>query len=371
MRVVIQRRGRCIPVLKLNVFRKGLTGGPGRRTLYLNTFKTSGTVRWALSNGLSGGRSVDENRRLYPGLSCLFVLLFAALVLARRGTYGWTLFIMLPVVAGGLCTCIFRPATVRRAVIEGAGIGVIGCACFLLLGVEGFICVLMAIPVVVPLSILGSLIVYWGGVADRHKRPAGMALLLPISMFFDVTAKPPVYPVTTSIVVNAPPERVWPHVIAFPDIAAEPDWLLRPGLAYPIRTRIEGSGVGAARSCELSTGTVAERVVAWNEPKLLRFVVTATPPAMREMGLYGPIYPKHLEGYYISKAGQFELTPLPGGRTRVVGTSWYQHGLWPSMYWHWWSDAVVHHIHQRVLEHVRDLSEGGGASRPGNRDEKN
>jgi hypothetical protein len=81
---------------------------------------------------------------------------------------------------------------------------------------------------------------------------------------------------------------------------------------------------------------------------------------MKETGLYGPITPKHLNGYYISKAGRFTLTPLADGRTLIVGTSWYQHGLWPAEYWRWWSDAVVHHIHKRVLEHIRTLSEQNG-----------
>ena len=95
-------------------------------------------------------------------------------------------------------------------------------------------------------------------------------------------------------------------------------------MAYPIRTRIDGNGLGAPRSCDLSTGTIEERVTIWDEPHLLRFVVTATPPAMRERGLYGPLNPRHLNGYYIAKEGQFTLTPLAGGRTLVVGTSWYQ-----------------------------------------------
>jgi Polyketide cyclase / dehydrase and lipid transport len=184
-----------------------------------------------------------------------------------------------------------------------------------------------------------------------------MGLLLPVSLFFDVNSKPPVYSVATSIVVNAAPERVWQYVVAFPDITTQRDWVPRTGLAYPIRTRMEGAGVGSRRSCDLSTGTMQERVVVWDEPHLLRFVVTATPPAMREMGLYGPIYPRHLDGYYISKEGQFALTQLPGGRTLVVGTSWYQHGLWPAEYWRWWSDTVVHHIHRRVLNHIRTLAE--------------
>jgi hypothetical protein len=303
---------------------------------------------------------MTKKSRVLLSIGCFAALLAAAYCLTRHGTYGWTLFIMLPVIAGGLGTWSFRPTTVGHATEIGAAIGCLGCGLFLLLGAEGFICVLMAIPVVVPLTIAGSLLAYWGGLLSNSKRPAALGLLVPISMFFDVNAKPPLYSVTTRIVVNAAPERVWKYVVAFPHITAEPDWVLRTGLAYPIQTRIEGSGVGVPRRCDLSTGTVQERVVVWDEPHLLRFVVTATPPAMKEMGLYGPIHPKHLNGYYISREGQFALIPLPGGRTLVAGTSWYQHGLWPAEYWRWWSDMVVHHIHRRVLDHIRALSENNG-----------
>jgi hypothetical protein len=303
---------------------------------------------------------MNTNRKFLLSIGCFAILLIAALALARRGAYGWTLFISLPVLAGAAGTWIFRPVTVGRTIGIGASIGALGCILFLLLGAEGFICVLMALPVVVPLAVAGSLLAYWGGTPASAKRPVGMVLLVSVSMLFDVGAKPPVYRVATSIVVDAPPERVWKYVVAFPEIHDEPDWVLRTGLAYPVRTRIEGAGAGAPRSCELSTGTVQERVVVWNEPRLLRFAVTATPPAMIERGLYGPIHPRHLDGYYISREGQFELTALQGGRTLVVGTSWYQHGLWPATYWRWWSDEVVHHIHARVLRHIRSLSEQGG-----------
>lgn len=300
---------------------------------------------------------MSKKLRMIVSMGLFAFLLIGALSLARRGTYGWTLFIVLPVVAGGLGTWSYRPTSVSRAIGVGATIGALGCGFFLLLGAEGFICVLMAIPVVVPLAIIGSLLAYWGHSLSNPKQPTVMGLLVPISLLFDVNSKPPVYRVRTSIVVNAVPERVWKYVVAFPDITSQRDWVLRTGLAYPIRTCIDGVGVGVRRSCVLSTGTVQERVVVWDKPHLLRFVVTATPPAMREIGLYGPIYPKHLDGYYISKEGQFALTPLPGGRTLVVGTSWYQHGLWPAEYWRWWSDTVVHHIHRRVLEHIRTLAE--------------
>jgi hypothetical protein len=299
----------------------------------------------------------NRNRRIQISCVCFAALFGAAFYLAQHGKYGWTLFVMLPVLAGGLSTWSFQPETWKRAISVGAGAGACGCALFLMTGLEGIVCVLMALPIAVPLAILGSLLAYWGGGLSSPRQPAAMCLLLPVSMLFDSNAKPQFYPVTTTIVVNAAPERVWKNIVAFPPISAQPDWVLGTGFAYPIRTRIEGSGVGAPRRCDLSTGTVEERVTVWDEPRLLRFVVMSTPPAMREMGLYGPIYPRHVTGYYNSAEGQFALMALPGGRTLVVGTSWYRHGLWPAAYWRLWSDMVVHHIHRRVLEHIRALSE--------------
>ncbi len=185
-----------------------------------------------------------------------------------------------------------------------------------------------------------------------------MALLIPIALLFDTHARPLVYKVTTRTIINAGPARVWENVVAFPDIPDTGAWLSRTGIAFPKRTRIEGYGVGAIRYCDLSTGPVIERVTVWDNARMLRFTVISTPPSMREMGLYGPVESKHLNGYFTSKEGQFILTPLPGGRTLVEGTSWYQHGLWPAEYWRWWSDAIIHRIHHTVLEHIRKLSEG-------------
>jgi hypothetical protein len=59
----------------------------------------------------------------------------------------------------------------------------------------------------------------------------------------------------------------------------------------------------------------------------------------------------------VSEKGQFSLTGLPGGRTRLEGTTWYQHTMWPATYWHLWSDYIIHRIHLRVLEHIRAEAE--------------
>ena len=78
---------------------------------------------------------------------------------------------------------------------------------------------------------------------------------------------------------------------------------------------------------------------------------------MQEWTPYREIHPPHLKGFLVSRQGQFLLTPLPNGGTRLEGTTWYYHNLWPAGYWQLWSDHIIHTIHRRVLDHVKQLSE--------------
>jgi hypothetical protein len=146
-------------------------------------------------------------------------------------------------------------------------------------------------------------------------------------------------------------------VIAFSELPEPKEWYFHTGLAYPIRAHIDGAGPAATRYCEFSTGAFVEPIEIWDEPRLLRFRVTSNPAPLHEWSLYSQIAPRHLHGYLVSKQGQFRLTALSGGATLLEGTTWYQHGLWPAEYWRFWSDAIIHRIHLRVLNHVRTLAE--------------
>ncbi len=125
-------------------------------------------------------------------------------------------------------------------------------------------------------------------------------------------AEPTLRHVTTTIEIDAPPERVWPNVVAFSDLPAPPQWIYRLGIVDPLRARI--SGVGAVRHCELSTGPFVEPITVWDEPKHLTFDVTSQPPSMTELSPYRSVKAPHLEGYMVSKSGEFRLAPLPNGR---------------------------------------------------------
>jgi hypothetical protein len=78
---------------------------------------------------------------------------------------------------------------------------------------------------------------------------------------------------------------------------------------------------------------------------------------MKEWSPFADIHPPHLDDFLVSKGGQFHLIRLSDGTTQLEGTTWYQHHMWPAGYWRLWSDSILHQIHRRVLNHVKNLSE--------------
>lgn len=281
--------------------------------------------------------------------------------------YGWSLFVATPFVVGFLATLLCGLAqgelSFARAMTVMTMANAVAGIVFLLLAIEGAFCLVMAAPIALVLGGLGALV---GLAAFRVIRPQDHGrlyctamLAVPLLMAGEHVAgvPAPLLRVATAVVVEAPPERVWPHVVTFGELPPPREWLFRAGIAYPIRARIDGLGAGAIRHCEFTTGPFVEPIEVWDEPRLLKFRVTANPAPMQEWTPYREIHPPHLEGFLVSKQGQFRLEPLPGGRTLLEGTTWYHHHLWPAAYWQVWSDWIIHSIHGRVLRHVKQLSE--------------
>lgn len=186
-----------------------------------------------------------------------------------------------------------------------------------------------------------------------------MPVLVAASMGLEnlIQRQPPLIKVVTFVEINAAPERVWPNVASFRSIPKPDEWIFKTGIAYPTDAQITGEGVGAIRCCNFSTGAFVEPITTWDEPNVLAFNVTSQPPCMDEMSPWRHIEPPHLKGYLKSERGELRLIRLPDGRTRWQGTTWYRHRIWPSAYWRFYSDYLIHAIQRRVLEHVKDLTE--------------
>jgi hypothetical protein len=288
---------------------------------------------------------------------------FALLGTKVIAQYGWGLFVGLPFCLGLFSVLTYSYHQPRRfaecALISMLPVALLGAILFLV-AMEGVICLAMAAPLACILAFIGGCLgfviqgAHWG----RAHAPAmfSMAILLTPGFYgieHFTRPQPGVFEVKSAIEITAPPQRVWDKVVAFAEIPPPKEGLFRAGIAYPIRAEIAGHGPGAVRNCVFSTGPFVEPITVWDEPRLLRFSVSANPAPLNELTPYGHIEPAHLHGYFESHQGQFLLTELPGGRTRVEGTTWYSHSMWPETYWHWWSDDVIHRIHMRVLEHIR------------------
>lgn len=283
--------------------------------------------------------------------------------------YGWGLFVALPFAMGFAAVVIYsarQPRSFSSCMgVTCLSVGLLGAA-LLAIAVEGVACLIMAAPIALPLAIGGGACAY---PLQKHRQirsdaPAYLSALLlfvPTVQVTEHAAAPPapVFVVQSSLEVHASPEEVWKQVVAFSEIGPPKEYLFRAGIAYPIRAEMLGSGAGAERHCVFSTGSFVEPIQVWDEPRRLKFSVTSNPPPMQEWTPYSHINPPHLHGFMESEGGQFLLTPLPDGGTRLEGTTWYRHGLWPAQYWRLWSDAIIHRIHMRVLEHIREQAERG------------
>jgi len=226
----------------------------------------------------------------------------------------------------------------------------------LMIAIEGAICVVMAVPLAIPLGFFGAY-TGWTIIEFRDSRigPIGLSLLaLPLAAMLEPApgAAPVAREVLTVIEVAAAPDAVWPHVVAFRPMPEPTDWLSRAGIAYPKSARIVGSGVGAVRYCEFSTGAFVEPITAWEPGRRLAFDVTDSPPPLRELSPYANVHAPHLDGFLRSRRGEFRLVALPNGRTRLEGRTWYELDMAPEGYWRMIADWMIHRIHRRVLIHI-------------------
>jgi len=300
-------------------------------------------------------------------LTTIIGLFFVLIGTKVIGTYGWGLFVALPFCLGMFSVLLYSYHE-RRSFSACMGVSVLPVVILggvlIAVAIEGLICVLMAAPLGVGLAMLGGALGYsiqayhWG----LNYKPAALSIaMLSVPLLFGVehatALQPPTFEVRSTIEINAPPGTVWQRIVAFNEIAPPTEMIFRAGIAYPIRAEITGRGSGAVRHYVFSTGAFVEPIEVWDEPRLLRFSVTDNPAPLRELTPFARIEPPHLHGYFVSHEGQFLLTALPGGRTRVEGTTWYSHTMWPAAYWHLWSDYVIHRIHLRVLEHIRAEAE--------------
>lgn len=276
-------------------------------------------------------------------------------------TYGFALFVLAPVLVG-FHSAFALGSRGRTRLRDAIGVSMfsvflLGC-CLVAFALEGAVCLLMALPIALPLAMLGALAAY-GLRNNRFAHPPTFLLLFlgltPYSASIEhaLPRQAEIVQVATSIGIAASPERVWQTVLQPAHLSAPSQILFRAGVAYPLASHIEGAGPSAIRYCDFSTGKLVEPVLIWDEGRRLRFTVRSNPLPMQEWTPYARLHPPHLDGFLVSRQGEFLIEGLADGRTRLTATTWYQDHLYPAPYWKLWSDYIIHQVHHMVLENVR------------------
>ena len=327
-----------------------------------------------------------DNLRASPWACAMLSVLAAGAVgcglmaLSVKGyeNYGITLFCLSPAICSFLAVILHqwaRPASGERIwPVTGAVVGVMAVIASLGLllaaGAEGFICIAMALPFALILSLIGAVfgqavVMAFDGRPQQLPIFTLVVLLYPAAQGYEARHPAPAVPqlITTQVVVEAPPQRVWATLVQpvqYPAYPAATGWF-RAGVVYPTRTALayDAAGNPPTLVCHYSQGLAHLPVAVWQPGRQLTFAVppAVMPAPMREISPYPQIHAPHLHGYFQVDSGTFRLRPLPGGRTLLEARTVYRHSIGPRFYWQLWSDYLLDAMHQRVLATLKAAAE--------------
>jgi hypothetical protein len=298
-------------------------------------------------------------------LAGMALILFGVTVSALAfGAYGWGLFVFTPF-AVGLTTAYLAnrngPIDGRRSQLLVLAAAALGSLMLVAVALEGLICILLAAPLGAPVALLGGAMGRALAIRGGGSAPLACVAVLPL-IFAVEAALPPsvVIRSTASIDIAAPPAKVWRALVSGEEIRPAPGLPFRLGLAYPIRARLLGQGVGAERIGVFSTGIARERITEWQPERRLAFALLSQPPVMAELSPYANVHAPHVRGYFETRATGFTLLPLPGGGTRLVADAEHVLRLDPVLYWEPVARWAIARNLERVLADLRTRAEQAG-----------
>ena len=213
---------------------------------------------------------------------------------------------------------------------------------------EGVVCLLIGFPILFVCGFAGVLL---GRLLFRSKTAAMNLSVIPVLLIATLAEgrmrQDQQRVVEDHLRINAPAAAVWNYVVSFPAIGAAPNyWINKVGLPSPLATTCQGAFVGAARECIFTDGLVfKERVSEITSMRLLTFEIVEQPQD------------PELLGHLTLHRGQFQLIANNDGTTTLIGRSWYTLHMRPLWYFDWWTRDVTSHVHLRVIEHIKALSE--------------
>jgi hypothetical protein len=237
------------------------------------------------------------------------------------------------------------------------------CLLSVLFRIEGWICLVFALPIALVFSSIGGLV--GGAVARRSDTSARTVSCLAILPFLLAPAETylnaPVQKrsVASEIIIHASPRAIWQNVIRVPAISPselQPTWTHRIGFPRPVEATLSYEGTGGVRHASFERGLVfIETVTAWEPEHRISFSIkadTAHIPSTtldEHVTIGGP--------YFDVLDGEYRLESLPNGDTLLHLTSHQRLSTDFNSYAGLWSDAVMQNLQTSILKVIQHRCE--------------
>lgn len=259
-------------------------------------------------------------------------------------------FVIVPVLMGVISAWCWKNLGTKGKVLTGYSV-LNALAAILLSSIflgEGVICLIIVSPLVMGFVITGAFIGRTMFRKNNTTLNVSILSLLFVLFVADSISKPHYENMVSDVVViNATPQEVWKHVVAFEKIEAEDEfWLFEIGMPKPVAASVDGHYEGAGRKCIFSNGYIFdEKIITYQPGRDLTFNIIDQPKDPEIMG--------HID---ILK-GQFLLRDNGDGTTTLTGNSWYRLYVFPVWYYDIWAKSITRNVHLRVMDHIKHLSE--------------
>jgi hypothetical protein len=262
----------------------------------------------------------------------------------------WPSFFLVPFAVGLVAAWFWRRIhrTIGWTTLDALLVTMVALGAAAIVMREGVVCLVIVSPALYVFILCGLLLGrVWFRPNDSKLRLTVFPLLALLTLGETLYHSEQQAVITDRILIHAPPAKVWPHVLAFPEIPDAPDyWIFRLGLPYPTQTTNGGNFVDADRQCMFSNGIVIkERVAEFVPNEKLTFDVAEQPT---DPEAYGHI---------TLHRGQFVLQDNHDGTTTLIGSSWYTLHVRPRWYFDLWTRDMSSAVHLRVMNHIKRLAE--------------
>jgi hypothetical protein len=235
----------------------------------------------------------------------------------------------------------------------------------MLVGLEGTICMILALPIYFVMSSFGGLIT--GAVIKMTENKKGIQMLsfsfLLISPFISGVSEH-YYPlpteirtVRTEIPIEANPELIWSQIARIPKITEHQDgFFYRMGFPKALEATLSHEGVGGVREAKFEKDLMfLETITVWEPPKVLRFTIKSEP----ENTPLTTLDPHVVVGgkYFDTLVGEYEIEPISEGKSILHLYSQYRVSTRFNFYTIIWSDFLMSDIQNNILRVLKQRCE--------------